>query len=146
MKSIVSKLRFVSYDFFIFIILIIFTFILASSNQVSAEVEVRQGPPIVCDTHKETIKSMDTYKEEDFTILIQTTPDSLYFILYRNIETGSWSVLAYNIPHLSEGQVCLMLGGHSSFIIPDIEQMKDIINKQNKGLIKSTPKLSERES
>jgi hypothetical protein len=141
------KLKTISYDFFIIVILIVLTiiFTIFAGNKVSA-LQTHQGPPIVCGKSSEITESINKYEEEDFIVLMQSTPEAVYFILYRNISTGAWSVIAYNTPHLSAEHACLMLGGHNSFIIPDIEQMKDIIDKQNKGLDKSVPKFQERES
>jgi len=141
------KLRYLPYDVIFVFLIIMLTFILTVFLAKNVEaLQAHQGPPIICGEISEVDESIDKYKEEHFVVLMQTTPDSTYFVLYRNITTGAWSLIVYNTPHLSSETACLMLGGHSSFIIPDLKQMKDIINKQDKGLEKSVPKLSERES
>lgn len=140
------KLRCLSYELLVvllFILTVMFTVFLAKQAEA---LQAQQGPPIVCGKISEIGESIDKYEEEHFVVLMQSTPEAVYFILYRNISTGAWSLIAYNTPHLPAETACLMLGGHSSFIIPDLKQMKDIINKQDKGLEKSVPQLSERES
>ena len=141
------KLKYLPYDVIFVLLIVMLTFILTVFLAKQAEaLQAHQGPPVICGQSSDLLKTINKYEEEDFVVLMQTTPDSTYFVLYRNITTGAWSVIAYNTPHLSPDIACLMFGGHSSFIIPDLEQIKDIINKQDKGLEKAIPKLSERES
>lgn len=142
--DVMNKLRYLSYDVILIILLTGFIIVFFAKN--AEALQAQQGPPVICGQSSDLLKTINEYEEEDFIVLMQTTPDSTYFILYRNIETGAWTVIAYNTPHLSSETACLMFGGQSSFIVPNLKQMKDIINKQDKGLEKSVPKLSERES
>tara|TARA_R100000656_G_scaffold6335_1_gene7659 strand:- start:477 stop:860 length:384 start_codon:yes stop_codon:yes gene_type:complete len=89
------------------------------------------GPPIFCDKEISLKKALAEYKEENFLVLLQGPSEPASFILHRNMNTGSWSIVAYNVV---PDKVCLMLGGHSSFILPDIKQVNKMLKRQDKGL------------
>jgi len=147
-----SKLKQKYFDIFIIVAMISFIVLLVNgtTSKVYAQEGLRSGPPIYCGDPDKMLEGLTNYNEEQMMILVQTSPDKLYFILYRSIDTGSWSVIAFNVPNVPTNLSCLMLGGHSSFILPDVKELEEMLNKQNKGLDNwlspPTPKNKERES
>ena len=151
-----SKLKQIYFDIFVitFLIVSMISFIVLLVNGVTskayAQEGFRTGPPIYCGDPDKMKKGLTEYSEEQVIILVQTTPDKIYLILYRNMNTGSWSIISYNVPNIDPKFSCLMLGGHSSFILPDIKEIEKMLGKQNKGLDNwlspPTPKNKERES
>ena len=123
-----------------FKIIIIFLLSILYTKSFAKDRLIIAGPPIFCKHIKGTKESIDLYKEEDLIILMQTNASGLYFIIYRNVNTGSWSLIGYNLPHPSipKDKSCLMLGGSSSLIISNLDDLEKIINKQNEGLDKFT--------
>ena len=88
------KLRCLSYELLVvllFILTVMFTVFLAKQPKA---LQAQQGPPIVCGKISEIGESIDKYEEEHFVVLMQSTPEAVYFILYRNISTGAWSLIA----------------------------------------------------
>tara|TARA_R110000787_G_scaffold81864_2_gene177349 strand:- start:1561 stop:2040 length:480 start_codon:yes stop_codon:yes gene_type:complete len=110
------------------------------------QLEMRSGPPIYCG-HKEIIDtSLRKIKETEFSVLTNMNPAELYFILFRNFNTGSWTIVAHNAPNIPAEHSCIMFSGYTSYILPDIEELQKTLDKQKKGLDKQTDPLLERES
>jgi len=61
------------------------------------------------------------------------------------LNTGSWTVVAYNVPNLSPSYSCIMLSGNSSFILPDMKELQKALDKQKEGLAEQINPLLESE-
>ena len=94
------------------------------------------GPPVYCGDHKGLNKVLEGLKEEEFIVLIgeQIASTEPYLIIYRNTNTGSWSVVAYNLNGAPANIACLLNGGTKSYILPSIEDITPMIEPQNDGL------------
>ena len=120
----------------ILISLLVFAMIYA--NIAYAQPQPRQGPPILCGRSADIMKFQDNYKEEEFMVLQQKqNSNDTYFILFRSSQTGSWTFIAYNIPNAPPDTICMVHGGLSSYIIPDLSDIEKMLDKQNKGLDKA---------
>jgi hypothetical protein len=53
--------------------------------------------------------------------------------MHRNAKTGTWTFIAYHIPKAPVGTVCVLNGGLSSYILPDINAIKKMLEKQSQG-------------
>ena len=115
----------------LFILVIIFGL---SSLANAQQPQMRGGPPIYCGLNKIINLGITKYNETEFSVLTKTTPNETYFILFRNLNTGSWTVVAYNVPNLSPKYSCIMLSGNSSFILPDMKELQKALDKQKEGL------------
>ena len=127
----------------IFVLIIIFGFVSLANAQ---RPQMRGGPPIYCGLNKIINLGITKYNETEFSVLTKTTPNETYFILFRNLNTGSWTVVAYNVPNLSPKYSCIMLSGNSSFILPDMQELQKALDKQKEGLAEQIDPSLERES
>ena len=122
----------------VFIFIIIFAvayFNIADTKELdNTTLRKMPGPPMYCGAHKGLSKILKRLKEEEFIVLTgeQIASTEAYLIIYRNTNTGSWSVVAYNLN-----------GGTKSYILPSIEDITPMIEKQNDGL--DTFKLLEKD-
>ena len=118
--------------------ILLLCFLIVYPITVYSESAVRTGPPMFCAEQAEAIRFKENYKETEFMVFQEsTTSNTPYFILYRNGKTGSWTFVAYNIPNAPPKFICLLNGGLTSYILPDIADIKKMIEKQNKGLDKA---------
>ena len=127
----------------LFVLLIIFGF---SSLVNAQQPQMRGGPPIYCGPNKIINLGVTKYNETKFSVLTKTTPSEVYFILFRNLKTGSWTILAYNVPNLSSDNSCIMLSGNSSYILSDEKELKEALDKQKEGFDEQIDPLLESES
>ena len=124
----------------IFIFLIIFAvayFNIAHTQELnSTTLRKIPGPPMYCGEHERLSKILKRLKEEEFVVLTgeQIASTESYLIIYRNINTGSWSIVAYNLSGAPANIVCLLNGGPKSYILPSIEDITPMIEKQKNGL------------
>ena len=118
--------------------ILLLCFLIVYPIAVHSEPVVRAGPSMFCGEEVEVIGFKENYKETEFMIFQESTESIRpYFILYRNGKTGSWTFAAYNIPNASSKIICLLHGGLTSYILPDIADIKKMVEKQNKGLDKA---------
>lgn len=118
--------------------ILLLCFLIVYPITVYSESALRAGPPMFCAEQEEAIKFKQNYKETEFMVLQKsTTNNKPYFILYRNAKTGSWTFVAFNIPHAPPKFICLINGGLTSYLLPNIADIKKMIEKQNKGLDKA---------
>ena len=123
-----------------FIFLIIFAtayFNIANTKELdNTTLRKMPGPPMYCGAHKGLSKILKRLKEEEFIVLTgeQIASTEAYLIIYRNTNTGSWSVVAYNLNGAPANIACLLNGGTKSYILPSIEDITPMIEKQNDGL------------
>jgi len=109
------------------------------------KLQMRGGPPIYCGPKEIIDLGIRKYNETEFSVLTKTSPDKLYFILFRNLNTGSWTIVAYNVPNVFPEYSCIMLSGNTSFILPDIKKLKESLDKQREGLDEQIDPLLESE-
>ena len=132
-----------------FIFLIIFAvayFNIAHTQELNnTSVYKMPGPPMFCGEQKDLTKTLKELKEEEFIVLTGTQISSSepYQVLYRNIDTGSWTIVIYNIRGAPSNISCLLSGGPKSYILPNIEDIIPMIEKQKKGL--DTFKISQKD-
>mgnify|MGYP006407089129 CR=1 FL=1 len=93
------------------------------------------GPPMLCGEYGEISKIIAFFKEEEFMVLTdkQEVDKELYYTLYRNTTTGSWSLVAYNLEGVSSSIACLLGGGFKAFILPDSKGIDKMLKQQKKG-------------
>lgn len=124
----------------IFIFLIIFAvayFNIAHTQELNnTSVYKMPGPPMFCGEQKDLTKTLKELKEEEFIVLTGTQISSSepYQVLYRNIDTGSWTIVIYNIRGAPSNVCCFLSGGPKSYILPSIEDITPMIEKQKNGL------------
>lgn len=95
------------------------------------------GPPMICGDKKITGKTYEGYEETTFLILQQRENDlTPYYVLYRNKDTGSWTLIAHNIPKMPTSISCILNGGLFSSIMSDKTEVVEMLNKQVEGLDK----------
>jgi hypothetical protein len=93
------------------------------------------GPPMMCGDIKDLQKFPEKYEETEFMVLqLDQKNVDTYHILFRNKNTGTWTLTAYNVPNAPPDVSCILQGGLSSYILPDIDAVKEMLNKQHKGL------------
>ena len=93
------------------------------------------GPPMVCGNKNKIIKLPQSYNETEFMVLQKDrTSGRPYFILYRNVKSGAWTLMVYGIPNAPSEITCVLNGGLSSYILPDLNAIKNMLKKQNDGL------------
>ena len=99
---------------------------------------IAQGPPVVCGTKQETRKVSKRHDETEIMVLQEYNNDQAksYFILYRNIKSGSWTIVGYNLRNASPDISCILTAGMVSYILPDIELLSEALNRQKDGLTK----------
>ena len=118
-------------------ILLISTAILLFSTTISFA-QVMAGPPMMCGATEMIMDmSVHKFKEIEFMVL-QSDKENKgpYYILYRNEKTGTWSVVAFNVPKAPPGIICVIQGGYASFILPDLNAIKHMLEKQKNGFDK----------
>jgi len=135
----------------IIVFLIIFSIFysnIAYSQQIIQDVVPVQGPAMFCGNKLDLKKTIDSYREQEFIILsgAMTENNSVYYILHRNPDTSSWSLIAYNITNAPKEIACLMGGGSKSFIAPDITSLNYMLQKQKEGYDKPFNPASEKTS
>lgn len=141
-----SKLMlFFKQHFYVIIIIPIIIFGLISVANAQ-QPQMRSGPPVYCGFKKIIDVNIRKFKETELSVLAKKNPEGLYFILFRNLNTGSWTIVAHNVPNVPHEYSCIMLSGDSSFIIPDMKELQEALDKQKKGLDKQIDPLLERES
>lgn len=115
--------------------ILVLCFLIVYPIVVYSQPTVTTGPPMFCGKEVEVIKFKENFKETEFMVFQEsTTSSSPYFILFRNGKTGSWTFVAYNIPNTPPKVICLLHGGLASYILPSIEDIKKMVDKQTKGL------------
>jgi len=123
-----------------FILLLIFSVIyfnIAHTQELKdTAVYKMPGPPMFCGVQQELTETLKNLKEEEFVVLtgVEISSTEPYQILYRNISTGSWSIVIYNIRGAPPNISCLLSGGPKSYILPNIDDIIPMIEKQNNGL------------
>ena len=118
-------------------ILLISTAILLFSTTVSFA-QVMAGPPMMCGATEMIMDmSVHKFKETEFMVL-QTDKENSgpYYVLYRNVNTGTWSMIAFNVPNAPPDIICMVQGGYSSYILPDLKEINKMLKKQENGLDK----------
>ena len=117
-------------------ILLISTAILLFSTTVSFA-QVMAGPPMMCGSPKMIVGLSEKFKETEFMVL-QTDKENSgpYYVLYRNVNTGTWSMIAFNVPNAPPDIICMVKGGYSSYILPDLKEINKMLKKQENGLDK----------
>lgn len=123
------------------VLLLIIVFFIVYMNTISSSVaQVKMpGPPMFCGNNQKLKEVLSEYKEEELIVLLKDNEINTYYILFRNSETSSWTILLYNIPGALSNLVCLTSGGEKSFILPDIQELKEMIDRQEKGFKKFNP-------
>ena len=118
----------------VFISLLIF--IIAYFNIVHAQYRSMPGPSMVCGKQQEMLKFSQGFYEKEFMVLQESRTDGSrpYYIFYRNEKSGTWTIIAYNVPNAPSGVVCVISGGLSSYILPDLPSIKKMLDKQQDGL------------
>jgi hypothetical protein len=97
--------------------------------------QMMPGPPMMCGDIKDLQKFPEKYEETEFMVLqLDQKNVDTYHILFRNKNTGTWTLTAYNVPNAPPDVSCILQGGLSSYILPDIDAVKEMLNKQHKGL------------
>ncbi len=97
--------------------------------------QMMPGPPMMCGDIKDLQKFPEKYEETEFMVLqLDQKNVDTYHILFRNKNTGTWTLTAYNVPNAPPDVSCILQGGLSSYILPDIDAVKEMLNKQYKGL------------
>tara|TARA_R110000824_G_C14711697_1_gene623933 strand:- start:1 stop:480 length:480 start_codon:yes stop_codon:yes gene_type:complete len=93
------------------------------------------GPIMFCGDNLELQKLFNGYKEQEFIVLVgsELSKDSTYYILHRNHNTSSWSLVIYKVKNAPENIVCLMSSGSKSYIAPNLDDMTKILKKQKEG-------------
>ena len=127
----------------IFVLIIIFGLVSLANAQ---QTQMRSGPPIYCGLKEIINSSIRKFEETEFSVLTKSNPEGLYFILFRSFNTGSWTVVAYNVPNIPSSYSCIMLSGNSSFILPDMQELQEALDKQKEGLAEQIDPSLERES
>ena len=127
----------------IFVLIIIFGFVSLANSQ---QTQMRSGPPIYCGLKEIIDGSIRKFKETELSVLAKSNPEGLYFILFRNLNTGSCTIVAHNVPNIPSSYSCIMLSGNSSFILPDIKELQEALDKQKEGLAEEIDPSLERES
>ena len=127
----------------IFVLIIIFGFVSLANSQ---QTQMRSGPPIYCGLKAIIEGTVRKFKETELSVLAKLNPEGLYFILFRNLNTGSWTIVAHNVPNIPSSYSCIMLSGNSSFILPDIKELQEALDKQKEGLAEEIDPSLERES
>ena len=96
------------------------------------------GPPMLCGEYGEISKIIAFFKEEEFMVLTdkEKEGDGLYYILYRNSTTGTWSLVAYNLENVSSNISCVLNGGYRASILPNGKSIKKMLKQQDKGFEK----------
>ena len=132
----------------VFVFLIIFSVMYSSVTYSQESITPVQGPTMFCGDKLDLEKTLSNYKEQEFIILWggALTAESIYYILNRNINTGSWSLIAYNIQNAPKNVACLMSGGSKSFLAPDISALEYMLKKQKEGYDKPIDPNSEKTS
>ena len=132
----------------VFVFLIIFSVMYSSVTYSQESITPVQGPTMFCGDKLDLEKTLSNYKEQEFIILWggALTAESIYYILNRNINTGSWSLIAYNIQNAPKNVACLMSGGSKSFLAPDINALENMLKKQKEGYDKPIDPNSEKTS
>ena len=128
-------------------ILFVFLIIFGHSALVNAQQpQMRSGPPIYCGTKKIIHSGIRKFEETELSVLTKSNPEGLYFILFRSFNSGSWTIVAYNVPNLSPEYSCIMFSGNSSYILPDIKELQKSLDKQKEGLAEQINPLLESET
>ena len=116
---------------------LVLCFLIVYPIVVYSQPSVRAGPAMYCGNKVEVLPFKDNYKETEFMVFQESADNTKpYYILYRNAKTGSWTFVVYNIPNAPSEIICLLHGGLTSYILPGIEDIKKMVEKQNKGLDK----------
>jgi len=105
-------------------------------NIVHAQYRSMPGPSMVCGKQQEMLKFSQGFHEKEFMVLQESRTDGSrpYYIFYRNEKSGTWTIIAYNVPDAPSGVICVISGGLSSHILPDINAIKKMLEKQSQGL------------
>jgi hypothetical protein len=128
-------------------ILIVLLIIFGRSSLVNAQQpQLRSGPPIYCGMKAVIEGTVRKFKEAELSVLAKLNPEGLYFILFRNLNTGSWTIVAHNVPNIPSSYSCIMLSGNSSFILPDMKELQKALDKQKEGLDEQIDPALESES
>ena len=114
--------------------------------------QMMPGPPMACGDIEKMSSFPTKYGETEFMVLQLDTNNvkaysNLYIILYRNENTGTWTLTAYNIPNAPPDIICILQGGLSSYVLPDIDAIKEMLDKQQEGLDEPLkPKTNEKQT
>ena len=130
------------------VLVFIIIFGTAYFNIVHAQHRPMPGPPMICGKQQEMLNFSQKFYEKEFMVLQESSKDANrpYYILYRNKNSGSWTIIVYNIPNAPSGFVCVTNGGLSSYILPDLPSIKKMLNKQSEGLDMPTQPTNDKES
>ena len=105
------------------------------SNNTLAQSTSVPGPPMFCGKKDKLITLSQRYNETEFMVLQEDkTSERPYYILYRNEKSGAWTFVVYNIPNAPSEFICVLSGGLSSYILPDLNSIKKMLKKQKDGL------------
>ena len=127
---------------------LISTAILLFSTTVSFA-QVMAGPPMMCGATEMIMDmSVHKFKETEFMVLQSDRKNQEpYYILFRNEKSGTWTIIAYNVPSAPPDIACVTQGGLDSYNLPDINAIKKMLNKQEDGLDEPTkPKTNENQT
>jgi len=113
----------------------IFVFI---GTSLSKQMWIAPGPQVVCGQKKDVVNVSKRYEESEVMVLQEYSDGTSksYFVLYRQQNTGSWTLIAYNLRNASTEIACILTAGMASFILPDLSAIEKMIIKQQKGLDK----------
>ena len=113
----------------------IFVFI---GTSISKPMWIAPGPHVVCGKKENILNVSKRYEESEVMVLQEYTDGTSksYFILYRHQNTGSWTLIAYNLKNASPEIACILTAGMASYILPDLNTLEKMIIKQQKGLDK----------
>jgi hypothetical protein len=97
--------------------------------------QMMPGPPMMCGSPDMVVGLSEKFKENEFMVL-QTDKANAgpYYVLYRNTNTGTWSMIAFNVPNAPPDIICMVQGGYSSYILPDLKEINKMLKKQEDGL------------
>ena len=93
------------------------------------------GPLMACGDIGKMSSFPQKYEETEFMVLqLDKNNINAYYILYRNEKSGAWTFIAFNIPNAPSEFICVLNGGLSSYILPDIDAINEMLDKQQEGL------------
>ena len=111
--------------------------------------QVLPGPPMICGDQADILSKFSGFFNETEFMVLQSDRKNQepYYILFRNEKSGTWTIIAYNVPSAPPDIACVTQGGLASYILPDINAIKKMLDKQEDGLDEPTkPKTNENQT
>ena len=104
------------------------------TTTVPAQIKM-QGPPMLCGASQKMLIFAKKFNETELLVLQEDRQNKKpYFVLYRNEKSGTWTFIAYNVPNAPPDIICVLHGGMSSYILPDVKAYKKMWDEQQDGL------------